>query len=153
MGVLLGGALVFALIVVGCGSGGDDGEGTTSEISKAAFVKRAEAICAETQERASSAFRAYMVQHSGEALTAEKERAAQAEVGKTIVVPAKRQEAEELRALGAPAGDEKLAEAIVGAYEEGVEIALAHPEQATQDGTEAFGKAERLAAAYGLEGC
>lgn len=139
------------LAVFGCGS--DSGGGATDEISKAAFIKRAETICVGTQERASAKFRSYMVKHGAETLTAAQERKAQAEVGETILVPAKRQEVEELRALGAPPGDEKQVEEIVGAYEKGIEVATAHPEEATKNGTEAFGKAERLAAEYGLAGC
>lgn len=143
-------AFVVAVAIAGCGGGGG---GTTAEISKTAFVKQANEICVKTQEQASSEFRTYLTQHGSQIQSPAQEKAAQVEVGETIVIPAKQQEVEELRALGSPHGDEKRVEAIVAAYDEGIEIAEEHPEEATKDGTEAFGKAERLATTYGLEGC
>jgi hypothetical protein len=142
--------------VAGCGGG--DGE-KPPPISKAAFVKRGSVICEATRRRIRADFEEFTRGKGGEEIEkAEKageltpEEAA-ARVGEEIVVPAMRRELEEFRALGVPPGDGEKATALLAAFEEGVEKAERHPERAASDGSEAFARSGKVAAAYGLEGC
>lgn len=153
---MLLGALTVALSVTGCGGG--DGEESV-QILRSAFAEKGSAICLATRRKIRSDFEAYVRGQEGREveraekagkLTAEE---AAAKVGETIIVPAMRQELEELEALGAPAGDKDRVNALLTAFEEGVERAARHPERAASDGTEAFGKSGKVAANYGLEGC
>jgi hypothetical protein len=150
IGPLLG-ALVIALTVVGCGSG--EGAATTS-ITKAEFIEKANAVCVKTHEQVETKFAAYAKGLAGkEPTTPTAVAATQAEVVETILNPAKEQEVDELRSLGAPSGDEAQVEAIVDSLAEGVGKAEKHPGPALENGDEAFGKAERLAREYGLASC
>ena len=149
-------ASAVALTLAGCG--GAAGE-EPAPISRSAFVEKGSAICVATRQGIRSDFEAFTKGREGREIErAEKaneltpEEAA-AQVGEEIIVPAMRQELEELRALGVPPGDDEKVMALLTAFEEGVEKAEEHPERAATDGTEAFGKSGRAADAYGLDGC
>lgn len=149
---LFSGVLVITLISIGCGEGG-------TAITKAEFIERANAVCLKARNRIEAEFAAYG--ESGEAKEVERAQRANeltanqaaSKVAQRILIPATRQEVEELRDLGIPSEDEDRAEALLDAFEEGIEKAEAHPERAARDGTEAFGKPGRLAADYGIESC
>jgi hypothetical protein len=148
--------LTAALLIAGCGGGSDE---EPAQISKVAFVERGSAICLSAKRQIRSDFEAYRKGRQGEEIErAEKaneltpEEAA-AKVGKEIIVPVMRQELEEFRALGIPAGDDEQVDALLAAFEEGVEKAERHPERAAMDGTEAFGGSGKVADGYGLENC
>jgi hypothetical protein len=143
---------VLALIPFGCGGG-------STGISREEFVKEASSVCRKTGERIQSEFTAYGKSREGrEDVRAEEAgeltfREAAIGVANEIVIPAMRRQLAELRALGVPEGDEGRAKALLDAFGEGVEKAEKRPERAAQDGTEAFGRQERLADEYGLQGC
>lgn len=142
--------LAIAVIVSGCG-GGDGNDSASGSISKAAFVKRGNAICEATHNKVRSEIATLLRGH--EPTNAVEAVEAEAEVGTKVLIPVMRDQAREIDALGAPAGDEARVKAIVVATEEGLVKAAKHPERAVKDGTEAFGKANRLARAYGLTAC
>jgi hypothetical protein len=145
------GALLVVLTAVGCG-GGDSGD--TVAATKADFVKKADAVCAETQKKIESEFRSYVESRGGkEPKKASALAAAQAEIAEKILIPAKQQEAEELGALEVPSGSERQVKAIVDAFEEEVEETKESPELAVTEGTQASGKATKLAREYGLTSC
>jgi hypothetical protein len=171
----VGSAVAIALLVAGCGSG-DNGSNSTSGTTaasgsstnasaassdgsetgspeKAAFIVKADTICAEGEAKYRGEFLAFASspQHRNPKGKTALEKA-QAEVAEQILIPVKEQEAEELRALDAPSGDDAEVEAIAAALEEGVEKAEKEPQRAVRDGTEAFGKARRLTEEYGMKG-
>lgn len=151
LNVACGGLLAAALIAAGCGG---SGSGEPTPIAKSDFIEGAEAVCAEAARRIESEFQAY--ERSGRAADEANELSvneAAASVAKKILIPAKRQELEELRKLEIPEEDADRVNAMIAALDEGVEKAEARPERAARDGTEAFGKVDRLAAEYGIEGC
>jgi hypothetical protein len=152
---LLAGGLLSVLLVAGCGGGSSDGagEGTTSSLSKAEFVKQADAACVKRQEEARGEFIAYgeRVSKSGET-TAEKE-AHVATVAETIVMPELQQEIEDIRALGAPKGKEGEVEALLVALEEGVDKARAHPKRSIVESAKLLEPAGELARNLGLKIC
>lgn len=150
---------IFVALVVmigfagaGCGSGGD-GNTATASITKAEFVRKANAICARIHGQAQAEFLSYLKNHGEEPSTAAAVTALQAKLAEKYVISPKLQEAEELAALGVPSGGESQAKAIVAAFEEGVEKAEEQPAQTGRNSTKAFGAAERLAGEYGLKGC
>jgi hypothetical protein len=147
--------LATVLIVAGCGGSGDE----PTQISRAAFVRKGGAICLATKRQIRSDFEAYRKGPQGKEIErAEKaneltpEEAA-AKVGNELIIPAMREELEEFQALEVPPGGDAEVAALLGAFEEGIEKAVRHPERVATDGTEAFGKSGRLADDYGLEGC
>jgi len=146
---VLAGVMAIALIVVGCGS--SDEEATAKPIAKAAFLKRADSICAETYKRVQNGYEATFKNPSGgEPLSDLKEIEAYAD---GVLIPAKEEEVEELRALGVPPGDEDQVEGILAAYEVGIERAEESPRDAVVSSAGVFVKATELAQDYGLELC
>lgn len=146
--LVLAGLLAFALAAIGCG---DSEEGLrTVQIPKEAFIKQFDATCAKAYNRVKAGFQAFVKGPGTGKFTTAKEIRLYAG---TVLVPAKRREVEELRALGAPSGDEGQVEAIVEAYEEGIERAEESPRDAVVSSAGVFAEATRLAEAYGLEDC
>ncbi|MGH2975106.1 MAG: hypothetical protein ACRDLL_09615 [Solirubrobacterales bacterium] len=148
--------LAIAVIGVGCGGGGN---GVEVAIPKPEFVKRASVVCQKASRRIKTEFAAYLnggkskeverAEKAGEMTTGE----AASMIAEEIVIPAMREERDAIRLLGIPAGDKGRAVALVAAFRSGVEEAEAHPQKAAEDGTDAFGRQERLAREYGLDGC
>jgi hypothetical protein len=147
--VLGAGVLAVTLIVAGCGGGGD--EASTSAISKAAFAKKAEAICQKGSERAAAAFVSFLKKQKSDAR--HPSQADEEELVGKVLVPSVKREVKEFRALGAPSGDEDRVKAIIEALEEGVETAEDDPEAVASSSDAVFGIASRLAKEYGLEVC
>jgi hypothetical protein len=145
--VLGAGTFVVALIVAGCGGGGSDV--STSAISEAAFVKKADAICQKGSERMAGSFAKYLKKDE----VTHPSKAVQEKLVVKVLIPSVRREVKELQALGAPSGDEDRVAEIVKALEEGVETAEGNPEAVTNSSDVVFGIASRLAGEYGLEVC
>lgn len=150
---LLGAALLIVLVMSGCGGG------RAPTVSRAHFVAEASEICKGTSQRIQAELAAYG-RSRGEKEAERAEKAgklsyaeAAMRLAQRILIPAKKQELDEFRALGIPQEDSQSANALLSAFEEGIEKAEEHPERAVQDGTEAFGKQERLADEYGLRAC
>ncbi|HXS33720.1 MAG TPA: hypothetical protein VN758_08115 [Solirubrobacterales bacterium] len=145
-------ALTIALIAAaGCGGGGDDG---TASITKAEFVKQANAVCGKAQKQLESGLQAFIAGLKGEEPTDPTGiEAARAEAAETILLPIMHRKVEEFRSLAAPPGDEDRVKAIVKALEEEDEKAEKQPEQAVKYEVEGFGRADNLANEYGLSGC
>lgn len=146
------GALAIALIAGGCG--GDD-DTSTSSISKAAFIKKADAICQAGDKRVEAKLAAYLkenvVKESEESVSETNAKAT--EIAETAVIPAITREIEGLRALGAPSGDEDEIEAILEALEEGLERTEEDPATGLRTNTELFRRAKGLSEEYGLAVC
>jgi hypothetical protein len=146
LGVL--GVVVIGLFTAGCGGGND-----AASISKAEFVKRADAVCAETGEQIASGVGSFVAGYDGKEPEGEARAAAEAELVETVMVPNKENEVEQLREIGAPQGDEDQVEAIADALEEGIDEAKKRPEEAVQGKSRSILEAEQLARDYGLKGC
>jgi len=144
---LLAGAAGVAVIAAGCGGGGDS---STASITKAQFVKQADAACKKGEERIQADFQAYIKGHKNLSKPTEEDFA---EVVETVVAPNVEQEVSEIRALGIPSGDEDKVEAILDSVEEGREEAEADPKNAVQTTPASLEKAKKLAKEYGLKVC
>jgi hypothetical protein len=144
---LLVGVLALPLLVAGCG-GDDSSSGPT--ISKAVFIKKADAICTGGNKRMEVSFAHFLeknknIKHPSKADFEEL-------VGK-VVVPNLQREIKEIRALGAPDGDEDKVDGFLTALEEGLETAEGNPQVAVSSSQAVFGISSRLAKEYGLEVC
>jgi ABC-type phosphate transport system substrate-binding protein len=145
----IGTLAILLIAAAGCGGGSDDSSTSANAISKAAFVKKGDAICQKGSERMARAFSGYLKK----AKTAHPNKAVQEELVVKVLVPSVRREVKEFQALGAPGGDEDRVAEIVKALEEGVETAEGNPEAVTNSSDVVFGIASRLAGEYGLEVC
>jgi hypothetical protein len=146
---LLAGALAIALIVAGCGSSSDD---STASITKAEFIEKSDAACTRGNEQIESEFQSY-AKKNGIGEKKEPTEAQSTELSETILLPAVQQEVEEIRALGAPSGEEDEVNAILDAVEEGIEKGEEDPGSLVTENPAAFAKANKLAGEYGLKVC
>jgi hypothetical protein len=154
---LLAGILALTLILAGCGGGSSDtsssGDLSASPLSKAEFIKKADAICAAGGKRTQAEFASYVKEKK---ISAEAgPTAAQfAEISENIQVPAYKRQAEELRALGAPSGEEEKVTAIFDAIDAGIEkVEEADPKEALESSNSMFVEADTLAVEYGFKVC
>lgn len=154
---LLFGALAIALIA-GCGGGDDtsstggDSSESASSLTKAEFIKQADAICEESNESVSAEAEEFAEENG---IDIEKPTTAeQEEVVSGVVAPAIREQAEKIDELGAPSGDEDEVAEIVEAVESGADEAEATPEVIVAGkGGGPFEEAAELANAFGLKVC
>lgn len=135
-------ALVALSLAAGCG--GDDDPSPT----KAEFTKQANAICKATVEEVQDGF-AKLIQTS--VPKSQENTVASAFVDSTVA-PAFQGQIDEIRALGAPEGDEQQVEAILVAMEDGLETSQEEPLVFIRTGS-AFQQAQAKARAYGLSAC
>lgn len=109
------GFAAVAALWAGCGGGSDDQAGaagdTTATLTKAQFVKKASAICAERREEWSD-----VVAPARKELQAADGSINEKKVEELVtgsLVPLMQEELEKLEALGVPAGDEKTVNAML----------------------------------------
>lgn len=139
--VMLGGAL-FA----GCGSSDE-----TSTVTKAAYVKKANALCkaarADYFQDALASLETKLKQNPGQP-----QDELELQVMSELFVPAYEREIEEIRALEAPEGDEDQIERILAVTEEILEEVEQDP-KALQDVKVTFARSFKLAKQYGIDFC
>jgi hypothetical protein len=164
---LIGGCVI---LLGGCGGGDDGGNGGTAEtpskeaqapttqtteteqgaLTKAQFVKLADAICGRNFQTRSSELLKFARKVKSE--TQETAERAVAE----IFLPTYHRELKELEALavrGTPEGDEAQVTAILEAFAESVEEAEANPVVVVSGANKPLEEARRLASEYGLKNC
>ena len=150
---LLIGATITALIVGGCGSGGDESESknvTVSSISKAQFIKKVNTICKKGNEKIHSDYLEFSHEKNDNPTPS---KAEYTEFVNRVVMPNVTREIDEIRTVGAPEGDEERVEEIIVALEEGLEKTRENPQLALSANREIFAEAIKFAAAYGLTIC
>ena len=141
--VLFATALAVTLFMLGCG-------GDSASISKAEFIKQAEAACKKGEESIQKDFKAFVTRYESAAKPTKAELAALVNAAFSGTIEA---EVRELRAIEIPSGDEEQVEALIDARAESLKKAEAEPEEAIADSEKVFGKASRLAKQYGLKAC
>lgn len=135
------GIVAAACVVIGCGSSSD--ETAEAAVTKAQFIKQAEAICSKTQEQGRKA-RIAWEQENGEELDFHT-------AFKYIIGPSLEKQAEELESLQAPKGDEaRLARMTANLSRGAAGFTAAGTKSKTGSKFEAF---QREAEAYGLVAC
>jgi len=137
--------------VAGCG-GGDDGDtGTTASLTKAEFLKQADAICKRENSKLESEFEEFAKESGFQGKEPSKEQ--NVEVIEEVLVPNVSNQRDEIEELGAPDGEEDKVEAILDALGEGIEEVEGDPEAVLDPQSDPFGKANELAGDYGLKAC
>jgi hypothetical protein len=125
---------------------GKDGEegNEASAPTKQEWLARANAACEAADK---------VMNREGRALFADGEPSQEVmtDYALEVVVPAFRRTIEEIRALGAPAGDEAVVERLLTAQEQGTDRVERDPLSIFEDDEPS--EADRLAAEYGLDSC
>jgi hypothetical protein len=145
---LLAALAALALVVAGCGGGGDSTEG--SSLTKAELIKQGDAICKKGEETLEEEANEFAKENGID--TSKPTKAQQEEVIEQVVAPALRKQAEELRELGTPSGEEDAVEEIFDTLEEGTEELEEEPGKLLE-GNNPVEKAGNLAQKYGFKEC
>jgi hypothetical protein len=150
---LIATVVAAALLVSGCGGGSDDSS-SVSSLSKKAFIVKADAICQKGSERMQAELFKVLRKDKVNGKLKKPSLADNEKFIVTVLVPSLKREIAELKALGAPEGDEERVDAIVAALEEGLETAEGNPEAVAAGSSDmVFGIPSRLAGEYGLAVC
>jgi hypothetical protein len=141
----------MALLGAGCG----DGASSHGE-EKATFLREVDKICADSHKRITTG----AVSQLRRGIKAgESQHTIEARLVQTTLIPTLKHETEAIRQADAPAGDAAQIDAIVKATEKALREAEVDPESYVQVGghyrlgSAHYGKAAKLADAYGLKGC
>jgi len=146
----------LTLLLLGCGSGNGDGSSSGSGgLSKAEFATKADAICKKAKD---GIVQKNFARIRKVASNPKAREALEYELVKTAVVPGLEGEVEQLEALGAPSGDDGQIDQMLKLIEGAIAEAKAEPEtyvagDSYRWGSEHFGKAHRIAVAYGIKNC
>jgi hypothetical protein len=143
---MLFGVLAIGVIAAGCGSSSD----STSSLTKAEFIKQADAICTAGNKSDEAEFEAYAKENGLE--NKEPSDAQKEELVTDVVLPSISKQGEEISALGAPSGEEDQVNAIVDGIEGAVEEAEGDP-SVVLSGPGPFKEVDKLAKDYGLTVC
>ena len=131
------------LLLAACGSSGSD---TTATITKAAFLKQGNAICANGNKE---------IDQASKNLGQNGEQPSQAQLEKFVnetVLPSVEKQVAALEALPVPSGDEDQVQAILDAANQGIDQGKQDPTSLTGN-SDPFAKASQLANEYGLTEC
>jgi hypothetical protein len=149
-------ALAIVLAGAGCGGGSGDGDATAESVaagslSKAEFIEKGDEICTKAGEQSQSEFADFVKENN---ITAKKgpSEAQFGEVGETILIPLLQQQLDELRALGAPKGDEAEIKALLEAIEASLEEVEKEPAVASSLET-LLAAPDKLSQEYGFKVC
>lgn len=140
IGSIVGLAILVALLVVGCGSGGGE------TVTKSDFVRQGNAVCGKWQQARGQAFREVNSKFKPPVTQAKREKAI------LFVLEPYADAIEGLKELEPPAGEEEKVEAIIDSMEEGYNQAQANPGTLVSSSAP-FSKANKLTEEYGLKEC
>jgi hypothetical protein len=143
--------MAAALFATGCGSG-DDTSSESAALTKAEFVKQANAICKKGNATFESEFEAFAKEHNLNENKAPS-KAVQEEAIDQIAVPRISSQVEEIRALGTPKGDDGELEGILTGVEEGLEEAEENPAVLFGEAPSKFKQVNKETREYGLTVC
>jgi hypothetical protein len=152
-GFVLAAALAAVLIAGGCG-GSDSASGgevtvQTGSLSKAEFIKRADAICAAARSQFTREYTAFLRRELPKSSNSD-QSALQSELVDAILIPNFGKDVDEISALGAPKGDEAAVVSFLNALQQRLDELGEKPSELNN---EMFVKPAKLAKAYGLTGC
>jgi hypothetical protein len=140
------------------GSDSSDGSGETASIGKAAFVKKAEAICKATVGDVLSKAGPVIEKELGvtpkyDAASEKKREAVESRLVTEVMAPALRSEVEQLEALGVPPGDEEQVNEILDSIQDLVTRTTNNADALVDYNSEEMAASNALAERYGLKEC
>jgi hypothetical protein len=152
--LLLTGVMALGVIAAGCGSSDDSTDTTnvTVTITKDQLIKQGDAICKQGDEEIEDGFERYAEEND---IPKNKEPSDEqgVELVETVIVPSIKTQAELIRGLGAPEGDENEVEAMLDSLDEAVEEAEGNPESLFDEKSDPFGDPNQKAEDYGFKVC
>ena len=143
--------VALAALVAGCG-GGDETTDETVTLTKTEFIKQGDAICEKGNEEIEEGFEDYAQEND---LPQNKEPSTEQgiEITETVILPNIQQQADEIRDLGAPEGDEEQVDELLTSLEDAIAEGEDDPESLFSGETDPFGKVNQLAKDYGFKVC
>lgn len=150
---------LLAVVAAGCGSGGDSSSAAakppiaveTGPLSKAQFVKRADAICARSAKQLKAAYVSFTTQHEKQFWV--HRSAAISDLARTVFVPNYEKRIEEIAAIGAPSSDKGDIENFIRSFEDALSAMSKQPVKASESLNTVFAKPFQAEQRYGLQGC
>jgi len=153
--LLIAAAFAALLVAAGCG-GGSSGptEATvqTGSLSKAEFIKKADAICEAARAEFLTKFESFYQAHKAEASNQQSEAAFLGEVFQSVLSPNVERQIEQISKLGAPKDYAPQAATFLNALQAQLQEFDEDPAKLTAT-PYAFKHAENVAKAAGLIGC
>jgi len=143
--------VALAALVAGCG-GGDDTTDETVTLTKAEFIKQGDAICKQGNKEIEEGFEEF-AEENDVPKNQEPSKDQGVEIVETVILPNVQQQADEIRELGAPEGDEEQVDELVTSLEDAVAEGEDDPEILFNDDTDPFAKVNQQATAYGFKVC
>ena len=153
--LVLAGALAVAVIGIGCGSSDSDGstEVTVSaDVEKPIYIKKADAVCKQANIRIEDGWEDFVKGRGGDPTTAFADKDAENEFASTVVLPGKQWQVDHMAELAAPEEDQKEVEAILAAYQEGIDVGEEDINRVTST-QGVFKYAAKTAENFGLREC
>lgn len=141
--------VALAALVAGCGGGDDTTDSETVTLTKTEFIKQGDAICKEANEDNEAEAEEYAEENGFTLEKASKDQIEEAVAA--VLVPSLEKQADELKALGAPEGDEDEVEAIIVALEDATGEIEDDPSSIFTG--KSLDKPNKLAGAYGFKVC
>jgi len=149
--------LTVAALAAGCGGGGDNGGGdsqaaasveASAPLTKAEFIKQAQALCEKNREQVAKNLTSYQEQNG--LLNA---RDIGPEAVEPILLSVFRDEVDELSSLPAPRGDEEQIEVLLSMKQQAIEAVEKQSLSSNLELAKAFKPSDQLATTYGLNAC
>jgi hypothetical protein len=152
--VVLAAAVAALAVFAGCGSSDDSDDTTeaTVTVTKAQLIKQGDTICKQGDEEIEEGFERYAEEND---IPKNKEPSNEqgVEIVETVIVPNITTQAELIRGIGIPEGDEEQVEAMLDSLDEAVEEAEKDPESLFDEESDPFGDANQRAEDYGFKVC
>jgi len=152
--LLLAGVMALGVIAAGCGSSDDSTDTTdvTVTITKDQLIAQGDTICKQGDKEIEEGFESYAEENN---IPKNKEPSDEqgVELVETVIVPSIKTQAELIRGLGTPEGDEDEVEAMLDSLDEAVEEAEENPESLFDEKSDPFGDPNQRAEDYGFKVC
>lgn len=145
-GLALAAIMTIGLIVAGCGSSSKSTT-TTTALTKAAFLKQGNAICAKGNKEQAKLQKQIIPNQNAKPTKAQETQFANALIANVQA------QINGVKALGAPAGDSAKVNAIVNTAQTALNGIKKDPSSLFTSKGDPFAKANKLTKAYGLTAC
>jgi hypothetical protein len=143
--ITLMGATALGLFVVGCGGGGDDS--TVATVSKAQYIKQADAICGKTENRQLALMKGFAKREEPPGKSSEEK------LVENVGLPPLVTQLEELEELPLPSTGTAEAEDFLVAFGAGIEKGEKDPGLLLTLEPDPFSESKKLAAEFGFKTC